>query len=439
MRFESVTTYAFGRLRDETLQLAPGMNVIYGPNEAGKSTWHAALYAGLCGMRRGRGRARAEDSDFQARHKPWDGEGWEVGATITLKDRRVTFRHDLDGRVDSSARDADLAGRDYSGEIMNDGAPDGARWLGLDRRSFLSTACVRQASILAVLDDPGDLQDELQSAAATARTGETAAEALGLLDAYRAEHVGTERAPTRPLAQSRRAAQSAHAALASARSAHVEAAERRHGVEALDAEVQGLEQEANATRAALAETAAESAEQRLARARKLSASFPGGAPRRPSEEDELAQEVARSLATWDARPVVSGTPISELQRQLNDVDQELAGPPRRGLVALLRAIVRGFARLLGLTPRVSRPEGSELAERRRRIEMEIDDVSRVEEAAIAIRNAALSTGLPDGSPDALAQSLRGWQQTRAEQMGEADERLDDWEELQRLLGERTLG
>ena len=516
MRFESVTAYAFGRLRDETLQLAPGMNVIYGPNEAGKSTWHAALYAGLCGMRRGRGRARAEDSDFQARHKPWDGEGWEVGATITLKDRRVTFRHDLDGRVDSSARDADLAGRDYSGEIMNDGAPDGARWLGLDRRSFLSTACVRQASILAVLDDPGDLQDELQSAAATARTGETAAEALGLLDAYRAEHVGTERAPTRPLAQSRRAAQSAHAALASARSAHVEAAERRHGVEALDAEVQRLEREANATRAALAEAAAESAEQRLERAttlsaafpegeprhpaddselaeqvtkalerwdsaphpegpegqtatelqghlaeqdlglaivseveasaaeeqfalaRELSASFLDGAPKRPSEEDELAQQVARSLATWDARPMVSCTPISELRRQLNEIDQELAGAPSRGLAALLRAIVRWFARLLGLAPRASRSERSELAERRRGIEREVDDASRVEEAAIAIRNAALSTGIPDGSPDALAQFLRGWQRTRAEQMGEADERLEDWAQLQRLLGNQTL-
>ena len=150
MRLESVRAYAFGRFTDETLELAPGMNVIYGPNEAGKSTWHAALYAGLCGMRRGPGRTRA-DSDFRERHRPWSGEGWDVGATIALNGRRVVLRHDLDGRVDSSARDADLAARDYSGEIMHEGAPDGARWLGLDRRSFLSTACVRQASILSVL------------------------------------------------------------------------------------------------------------------------------------------------------------------------------------------------------------------------------------------------------------------------------------------------
>ena len=202
MRFESVTAYAFGPFRNETLELVPGMNIVHGPNEAGKSTWHAALYAGLCGIRRGRGKPRSEDSEFTARHQPWDSKGWEVGAIVTLEDgRRIELRHDLAGRVDSSARDADMAGRDYSNEIMNDGAPDGARWLGLDRQSFLRTAWVRQASILTVLEDPGKLQNELQRAAATARTGETAADALALLTKYRAEYVSTERAWTKPLAK----------------------------------------------------------------------------------------------------------------------------------------------------------------------------------------------------------------------------------------------
>ena len=415
MRFESVTAHAFGRFRNETLELAPGMNVVYGPNEAGKSTWHAALYAGLCGIRRARGRARTEDSDFQARHKPWDGAGWEVGATIALKDRRVILRHDLEGRVDSSARDADLAGRDYSGEIISEGTPDGARWLGFNRKSFLSTACVRQASILAVLDDPGDLQDQLQSAAATARTGGTAADAIALLTAYRTEHVGTERAPTKPLVRSRRVAENAQVALMSAGSARAEAAERRHRIEALGADVHKLERAIDAMRTVLAEAAASSAEQRLARARTLSAAFPEGEPlhpadhselaeqvaraleqwnrapqpeepegptvtelqalladedlrlaivaeadasaaeqrlvraralsanfpdgtrRRPSEEHELTQEVARALAAWDARPAVGGTPISELRRQLNEIDQEVADAPRGSFAALIRA------------------------------------------------------------------------------------------------------
>ena len=61
------------------------------------------------------------------------------------------MRHDLAGGVASSAHDVDLAGRDYANEIMFDGAPDGAQWLGLDRRSFVMTACIRQADILGLL------------------------------------------------------------------------------------------------------------------------------------------------------------------------------------------------------------------------------------------------------------------------------------------------
>ena len=175
MRFESITARDCGPFHEQTLpEFAPGMNVIYGPNEAGKSSWHAALYAGLCGMRRARG-TRSEDKEFGERHRPWDSPNWEVGAVIALSDgRRIELRHDLAGRVDSSARDADLAGRDYSSEVMNDGAPDGSRWLGLNRRSFLSTACVRQTDILSVLADPASLQEDMQRASTTAGTDATA-------------------------------------------------------------------------------------------------------------------------------------------------------------------------------------------------------------------------------------------------------------------------
>ena len=73
MRFEAAHAHTFGPFRGEALELGRGMNVVFGLNEAGKSSWHAALYAGLCGMRRGPG-LRREERDFAARHKPWDGE-----------------------------------------------------------------------------------------------------------------------------------------------------------------------------------------------------------------------------------------------------------------------------------------------------------------------------------------------------------------------------
>ena len=49
MIISRVEATAFGPLRNETLVLAPGFNVIHGPNEAGKSSWFKATYAALAG------------------------------------------------------------------------------------------------------------------------------------------------------------------------------------------------------------------------------------------------------------------------------------------------------------------------------------------------------------------------------------------------------
>src|SRR5436309_14674122 len=98
MRLERVHIEAFGALRQQTLELAPRMTVLFGPNESGKSTWHAAIYAALCGVQRGRGRPTRFDEGFAAEHKPWDGDQWIVSAVLRLANgRRIEIRQDLAG------------------------------------------------------------------------------------------------------------------------------------------------------------------------------------------------------------------------------------------------------------------------------------------------------------------------------------------------------
>ena len=329
MRFESVKAYAFGPFRNESLELAPGMNVVYGPNEAGKSSWHAALYAGLCGMRRARGRASKNDAEFAELHKPWDSNtSWDVGAIIKLDDgRRVELRHDLAGGVDSSARDVDLAGRDYSNEIMFEGTPDGARWLGLDRRTFVMTACIRQADILGLLNSPSELQDELQRAADTTDRDGTAAEALARLRDFRAESVGSTRAPTKPLRVTEEQVQRAARQLEQAQDEHQEYLIRWMNVDELDQRTRDAEKRLSVARAALAAAAASEAIVRLRRAQDLHAHFPRGAPRRPSQNDNLVQQVASAITTWNQRPSVhepEGETILALEARLTETNLHLA-------------------------------------------------------------------------------------------------------------------
>jgi DNA repair protein SbcC/Rad50 len=330
MWIRQVTAQAFGPFKGESVDLAEGLTVIAGPNEAGKSSWHAAIYAGLCGMRRGKGRRLKDDESFAARHAPWDGGPWEVSAVVRLADgRTIELSHDLGSQTSSSARDLDL-GHDVSAEIIHDGAPDGSRWLDLDRRAFQAVACVRQAQVLAVADHAETLQEHLQRAAATAGSDQTAAAALAALEAYQRDHVGTERAnSTKPLMVAVRAVEAA-------RQHHHEAAEAHEAWLESEADLGRLERKARlaserirAARAVEARSEADSLAARVTEATEL-------AERHPTEptsllgDDSLAGRISTALAAWEHRPVPS--PLTgPSAAQLRAERDALPGPPQGDL------------------------------------------------------------------------------------------------------------
>ncbi len=224
MRIERVTAIAFGPFHGETLELGPGFTVVAGPNEAGKSTWHAALRAAVCGMPRRRGRPAGPDQEFADLHRPWDRpDEWAVSARLSLDDGRcVEIRQDLADRLDSSAIELPI-GRSVADEILADGSPDASRWLGLDRDAFAATVCVDQADLLAVTRAAPALQQHLQRAAAARGADVTAAEGIARLRRFRAERVGLDRAnAVRPLRRAIDRRDEAARALEDARGAHAE-------------------------------------------------------------------------------------------------------------------------------------------------------------------------------------------------------------------------
>lgn len=324
MRFRSITAHAFGPLAGETLELADGMTVVVGDNESAKSSWHAAIYASLCGRRRGKGAPRKDEQRFIDLHKPWDRDDWLVTAQVTLDDnRRVELRHDLAGKVDCHAKDLDL-GDDISAEVMNDGAPDGSRWLGLDRSSFAATACVEQAQLLRVLGDADGLQEHLQRAAATAGTDATAAGALDLLKEFHREHVGLDRAnSSRPLRRALSGVDRAEAALAAARAQHDEYLSRLEEVEELHDRAHAAQLAVAVHEAAAAVHEAELLVQRQREAEALHDRFGGTKPVNVADEDATAHEVSKALASWRSAPA----PAPKAARSTADVEQDIAALP----------------------------------------------------------------------------------------------------------------
>lgn len=324
MRIRSVTAHSFGPLQNETLELAEGMTVIVGGNESAKSSWHAAIYAAVCGRRRGRGRSRTDEQRFADLHQPWDNDAWLVSAQLDLDDgRRIEMWHDLAGRVNCHAKDLTV-GTDVSSEVISDGAPDGSRWLGLDRDSFAATACVEQAHLLRVLDNADGLQEHLQRAAATAGTDATATAALECLDEFAREHVGLERAnSTKPLQRALNAVDRTSEGLRLRQAAHEDYLARVEDVETLRAEAASKAAVLHAHETAAAVDAAGQLWAKAGRAAELYTVYGDTAPSSRAEDDALAQRASSALAAWRSQPLVEPAP----DRRSVDIRAELDSLP----------------------------------------------------------------------------------------------------------------
>ena len=74
MWVERIEIGGFGRIRDLTVELHEGLNVVSGLNEAGKSTLHQAIATGLFGCYSSTDHRREADAVRRRdRFAPWDG------------------------------------------------------------------------------------------------------------------------------------------------------------------------------------------------------------------------------------------------------------------------------------------------------------------------------------------------------------------------------
>lgn len=109
MQIREAEIFNFGKIHKRKFSFGPGINVIYGPNEAGKSTLHAFLLGMLFGLEKGRGRSVA--SEGYQRYEPWhapayysgalrfevDGKPFYLERNFYHKEKRDFLRNEADG------------------------------------------------------------------------------------------------------------------------------------------------------------------------------------------------------------------------------------------------------------------------------------------------------------------------------------------------------
>lgn len=156
-------------------EFGPGLTVVTGPNEAGKSALHEALTHAMFGFssadrRSGGGRSPKDE------RRPWDGRAF--GLVLALDDQHgVPLRIDWDFDADRVDAYDDATGAKLLSEHpkQREEWSVGPAFIGMPRGQHLQLCCLLQESLAAVVPDQS-LQVSLQHAVEKAGVSERAVE-----------------------------------------------------------------------------------------------------------------------------------------------------------------------------------------------------------------------------------------------------------------------
>ena len=139
-------TASFGKLENATLSFHDGLNIIYAPNESGKSTWCAFIMAMLYGVDSAE-RQRSGHLPDKQKYMPWSGAQMEGTMDLTADRCDIT--------VTRTTRQKNAPMREFSAvykgtsipvENMN-GSNCGEQLTGITRDVFRRSAFIAQGSM----------------------------------------------------------------------------------------------------------------------------------------------------------------------------------------------------------------------------------------------------------------------------------------------------
>ena len=208
MILRSLQIGGFGRLTDRRFDFSTGLNVVYGPNESGKSTLAAAIVATLYGVER-----------KKEAWRPWSGSTYAATLVYRLGNgEQIEVQRDFD-RDAKGLRVYDRSGNEISAKFDGPKVVPGEAHLGVPLDVFLNAACVKQQAI--AIDDgkaAGPIAAHLARALDGGPREDAASGAIARLDDALRTYVGSGRArKNAPLRTLRASAEAQSAAAGEAR------------------------------------------------------------------------------------------------------------------------------------------------------------------------------------------------------------------------------
>lgn len=137
-------TASYGRLKNESLELKPGLNIISAPNESGKSTWCSFIKNMLYGVdssAREKGGVKPDKIKFS----PWSGQAMEGTMELTCALGELTLVRK--GRESAPMRELSVTYTGTGRKAQGVAPVPGQTLLGVPRDVFERSAFISQGSI----------------------------------------------------------------------------------------------------------------------------------------------------------------------------------------------------------------------------------------------------------------------------------------------------
>jgi hypothetical protein len=175
----------FGRFQNKEIELKPGINLIYGENEAGKSTVHTFIRGMFFGIDRMRGRGAATKEDIYHRYLPWEYPGAYSGSLeLELENRVYQLRRSFHAN-DKSFSIIDLAtGR----EVKLEGGSICDLIPGLTETTYKNTISIEQLKAFTDTELAAQVQNYIANLSLAKSQEVDVAKAVWLLTEQRKLH-----------------------------------------------------------------------------------------------------------------------------------------------------------------------------------------------------------------------------------------------------------
>jgi hypothetical protein len=395
MRLRRIDLPGFGCLRDFTADFGPGINVVFGLNEAGKSTLQQAICAMLYGFYEGE-RGKQDEKRRHERFRPWPEGGeesapfrgvleYEMDSGDAFEVRRDFASADVPTQLIDLSLGADITS--HFGQGRHGNVPFARKQLGMSRGVFQSCAFIAQGEIFEASQgaSPREIGDAIAAMADSARRDVSASAALVRLDGL-VLRIGSDRARTAELPKARENLREAEAEL--------------NLIDAVRTAISERAQELEHTRTRLAEikvtTVALQAQYLLARRGSLS--------RRLQSLGELDASLASAAAERERLAVYESFP-SELRDRVVALDDRRRGALKRIVAARKELHAR---------------------------QEPVTDATRLEFEALRVSVGTLSAESLAGldrvayRPSPIVEGRRGWASRLLERLGQAVSAVLAW-------------